>query len=338
MHYCTLVRHFIWCNPLLSSPFSSSPTESLLIKPNLSFPFHSLSQLDDVDAGRCRDGRSQYLGHISFFMIAVPMILILLNQALGSAVIDAAIPAMYSAIFVLGAYLYTISLLALLLTFCLVIAAVFYWTLVYRPAIKAHSLRKEKLKRMRSASHSPSANRQMKGSASPCRVASSSSRSESASVYLRRVFNIMRHSLQHGITLLSFRRTRCAKEMAIQRVWRAMNRVAPVHSPTSTTRAGSLMSSRRQSLLDSNLTSALASVKKVKSFDRASAKNTSWSDANSESVVIAMVSADESKRRLTPKIIFEAKDIFSTFGLTCAALKSCRTKSFCKAQRCLSLV
>jgi membrane protein implicated in regulation of membrane protease activity len=93
-------------------------------------------------------------------MIALPMTFILMNEVVGAAIIDAAIPAMYSAIFILGAYLYSISLLALLLTFCLAIAAVFYWTLVYRPASKAHSLRKEKLKRMRCASHSPSVDRQ----------------------------------------------------------------------------------------------------------------------------------------------------------------------------------
>ena len=243
------------------------------------------------------------------------MTLILMHEVAGGAIIDAAIPAMYSAIFVLGAYLYSISLLALLLTFCLVIAAVFYWTLVYSPASKAHSLRKEKLKRMRSASHSPSVSRQVKGSASPFRVASTSSRSESASAYFRRVFHITRHSLQHGITLLSIRPIRRAKEMALQRVWCAMNRVTPVSKESSPrgspSRTGTPSASRHQSLLDSNFSTALATVEKVKSSHRTCTKVPSWSNDNSEFVVIAMADANESTRRLTPKIIFDAKDVFA---------------------------
>ena len=297
---------------------------------NLVFPFHSSSQLDDVDARRCRDGRSQYLGHISFFMIAVPMILILMNEALGSAVIDAAIPAMYSSIFVLGAYLYSISLLVLLLTFCLVIAAVFYWTLVYRPARKAHFRRKEKMRRMRSGGHSPLAVRGTKiqsAASSPTITRSksasiSASRSGSVSAYLRRVFNIMRHSLQHGITLLSLTGTRYSKEKdkekALQRVWQAMNRSAPISSSSrnETETEDSplkLVQSRRNSTLSPDY-SALASIEKLKpSFRMKDVAFTDpyWSHFSSETVVVALNIADEFPRRLTSQTVFEARDMFA---------------------------
>jgi hypothetical protein len=259
-------------------------------------------------------------------MIAVPMILILANEALGSAVIDAAIPAMYSAIFVLGAYLYSISLLALLLTFCLAIAAVNYWTFVYRPACKAHSLRKEKLRRIRSADHSPPKVRgaKAKGDASSPTLSRSESapvsvsRSGSVSAYLRRVTNIMRHSLQHGITLLSLRRTRHSKDKykAMQGVWRTMNRSAPISISTSCNREGSplkMVQSRRNSTLSNKLCSVLASIEKLKPSFRV--KDSRWCTSDCEAVVMSMwpdsMIADEPKRRLTSKIVFEADEILA---------------------------
>lgn len=262
-------------------------------------------------------------------MIAVPMILILMNEALGSAVIDAAIPAMYSAIFVLGAYLYTISLLALLLTFCLVIAAVFYWTLVYRPARKAHFRRKEKMRRIRSAGHSPLAVRGAKtqsAATSPsitlCKPASiSASRSGSVSAYLRRVFNIMRHSLQHGITLLSLTGTRYSKEKdkekALQRVWQAMNRSAPINRLSNESKMeGSPLKpvqSRRNSPLSPDR-SALASIEKLKPSFRVkdvAFTDPYWSHFSSETVVVALNIADESKKKLTSQTVFDAEHMFA---------------------------
>ena len=68
-------------------------------------------QLNDVDALKCRSGRLTYLGMISFALIAMPMSCLLLNEFVGGAVIDAAIPAIYSALLVCGALLFSISLL-----------------------------------------------------------------------------------------------------------------------------------------------------------------------------------------------------------------------------------
>ena len=242
-------------------------------------------------------------------MIALPMTFILMNEGAGDALIDAAIPAVYSAVYTLGAYLYSISLLALLLTFCLAIAALNYWTFVYRPATLAHSRRKEKLKRIQSAGHSASVNRLAKGGASSHHMTSTSSRSESTFAYLRRVFNIMRHSLQHGITLLSFRQTQHVKKMALQHVWRTMNRAAAVQS--STTNPEAQLQSRRHSSFGYNISSGLASIENLKTAHHVGAKSSCRSNINSEYVVIASVSSDASTRKLTPTIIFEAEDIFA---------------------------
>jgi hypothetical protein len=97
---------------------------------------------------RCRDGRLQYPGYLSFFMIAVPMTIILVHAAVGEAIIDVVIPAAYSAILTLGAFLYSKSLAALLVTFCVALVALNYWGFVYRPASIAHSRRKDKLRRL----------------------------------------------------------------------------------------------------------------------------------------------------------------------------------------------
>jgi hypothetical protein len=179
----------------------------------LSFP----SQVDDVDAMRCRDGRLQYPGVLSFLIIALPMTIILLNEVVGEAIIDAAIPAVYSAILTLGAFLYSISLAALLITFCLALAAANYWTFVYHPASVAHSRRKDKLRRLQYEGHSTSKFNRL-------RSIRATKSSKPRTGYLRRLLNIIKRSIQHGITLLSVRRTRSAKRFAMTKKWCGMNR------------------------------------------------------------------------------------------------------------------
>jgi hypothetical protein len=181
----------------------------------LSFP----SQVDDVDAMRCRDGRLQYPGVLSFLIIALPMTIILLNEVVGEAIIDAAIPAVYSAILTLGAFLYSISLAALLITFCLALAAVNYWTFVYHPASVAHSCRKDKLRRLQYEGHSTSKFNRL-------RSIRATKSSKPRTGYLRRLLNIIKRSIQHGITLLSVRRTRSARRFAMTKKWCGMNRLS----------------------------------------------------------------------------------------------------------------
>jgi hypothetical protein len=170
---------------------------------------------------RCRDGRLQYPGLLSFLVIALPMTIILLNEVVGEAIIDAAIPAVYSAILALGAFLYSISLAALLITFCLALAAANYWRFVYHPASVAHSRRKDKLRRLRYEGHSDTKfNRRRR-----CEFTrTTKSSSKQTTGYLRRLLNIMKRSIQHGITLLSVRRIQSAKRLAMTKKWCGMNR------------------------------------------------------------------------------------------------------------------
>jgi hypothetical protein len=177
---------------------------------------------------RCRDGRLQYPGYLSFFMIAVPMTIILVHAAVGEAIIDAVIPAAYSAILTLGAFLYSKSLAALLITFCIALAAINYWGFVYRPASIAHSRRKDKLRSLQYEGHSTSKVNRLRRSESIRAMKSSTYKSslKSSTSYLRRSLNIMKRSIQHGITLMSYRRIRCAKKSAIEKTWCGMNRPA----------------------------------------------------------------------------------------------------------------
>jgi hypothetical protein len=180
---------------------------------------------------RCRDGRLQYPGYLSFFMIAVPMTMILVHAAVGEAIIDAVIPAAYSAILTLGAFLYSKSLAALLITFCVALVVFNYWGLVYRPASIAHSRRKDKLRRLQYEGHSTSKVNRLRRSESIRAMKSSTYKSSSKlpklpSSYLRRSLNIMKRSIQHGVTLMSYRRIRCAKKSAIEKRWCGMNRPA----------------------------------------------------------------------------------------------------------------
>ena len=153
------------------------------------------------------------------------MTCILFNEAVGNAVIDAAIPGVYSAILVLGAYLFSISLLALLVTFFLIFALANYWAFVYRPASLAHSRRKSKIKKiMQGDSVSQKMSRLRRSASSAGPTAGSKAQSESISTYVWRILNIWKRSVQHGITLVSFRRIRHIKHLASLQMWCGMNR------------------------------------------------------------------------------------------------------------------
>jgi hypothetical protein len=166
-------------------------------------------------------------------MIAVPMMIILLHASIGEAIIDAVIPAAYSSILTLGAYLYSKSLAALLITFCVALAALNYWGFVYRPASIAHTRRKDKLRRLQCEGHSTSKVNRRRRTETVRAMKSSAYESIStpSTSYFRRLFNIMKRSIQHGVTLMSYRRIRSAKQTAIEKKWCGMNR--PSLSPVS---------------------------------------------------------------------------------------------------------
>lgn len=150
------------------------------------------------------------------------MAFILLDEFVGDKIIDAAIPAVYSGVLVAGVFLYSVSLIALLVVFCFIIGALLYWRFVYLPASKAHLKRKAKLRRLKHSHQSPGRG-YPRGSVTALRQTAARPKGGVWS-YLKRVLFIMKHSVQHGITLLSYRQTRYAKARAIEREWGGMNR------------------------------------------------------------------------------------------------------------------
>ena len=134
--------------------------------------------------------------------IAVPMTVILLNEFIGDAILDAVIPGIYAGILVMGATLYTVSLLALLLPFCLVIGILWYLIFIYRPAQHAHNRRKELLKR-RMLEDSLSTAHSFRQNGSSARFRGSAFGRQTLTGYLARVRTIAKHGIQDGITWIS---------------------------------------------------------------------------------------------------------------------------------------
>ena len=162
----------------------------------------------------------------------MPMSCLLLNEFVGGAIIDAAIPAIYSSLLVCGALLFSISLVALLISVIVVLVSTNYWAFVYRPASLAHSRRKRKLRMI-------AADREFikfNGTAAAASRRSSHSRaryhSEPMSAYCVRVFHIVKRSLQYGITVLSYRGKREKIYVAAQSVWCGMNRPSLLFTST----------------------------------------------------------------------------------------------------------
>ena len=173
------------------------------------------------------------------------MTCILFNEAVGNAIVDAAIPAIYSAVLLLGAYLYSISLFTLLVTFFLVFAAANYWAFVYRPASLAHSRRKRKLRSIRHGDILASRmNRSRRSSPLIGVTPSAVPRSVSAASHVWRILNIVKRSVQHGITLFSVRRIRHVKSRAIKKEWCDMNRSSALQAVVLTSNSAQEFGSR----------------------------------------------------------------------------------------------
>lgn len=172
--------------------------------------------MDDVDTRKCREGRLNYLGTVSFALIALPMTFILLNEAIGDAVIDAIIPAMYSGVLSAGAVIYSRSIPALVAIIITVIVLLNYWRVIYSPASQAHAKRMEEKRRVSILGPSPwrRSRRRIDASKAQCR---------SSYDYFKRVGNILKVKVQHGVTLLSCQNTRRAKRLHVMRVWGGMN-------------------------------------------------------------------------------------------------------------------
>ena len=151
----------------------------------------------------------------------LPLTCMILNEYAGEKVVNLAITAIYSAVLVVGADLYAISLTALLLPFCVVVGLLLYNHFVYRPASKAHLHRQDRMKRIKSADGPvimTKANRSKNESARASNSAPGG--------YFGRVCMMLLHNMQYVITMFSRRifQVRQLKKMEANRMWRHMNR------------------------------------------------------------------------------------------------------------------
>ena len=242
--------------------------------------------------------------------------------------VDTFLPAMYSSVFFLGAFLYTLSIAALLATFTFLLAAANYWAFVYHPASLAHSRRKLKLKRL-SYEGSASRNSRRTRSTLPTNlVQRSKSFFEPSIAYFVRVFHIVKRSVQHGITLVSFRRIRHTKSLAAKRVWCGMNRpsnlqgtvqVSPVSRTNSsrTVQRGIVRKSSSQLIPDCVTGMTASSSMRTQQLLRAQSgyrhftEMIDQSDVSVEPVVTITGSIFKSRRILAPRILFQSRQVFA---------------------------
>ena len=279
--------------------------------------------MDDVDARKCRDGRLEYLGIISFLFIAVPMTCILFNPMIGGMMVDAAIPAFYTSAMVAGVYLYSISLTVLLVTVFFLIFVMNYWAFVYLPASRAHYKRREKLKRIKCEFHASATG---KGRRSSTRHSSKRSTATSFLKYMSRVMNIVKRAVQHGITLLSVRRKTRTKSRNFKALWRDMNRppiqngMIAVASPRSS-RGGCDSASqsprnfptklklRRSVILFPSKIIKMSTAANAEILGKGTPFKTNSLDSYSDSVIYRSRSSDEDsqKRKIHPMLTFDAK-------------------------------
>ena len=148
---------------------------------------------------------------MTFAAVAMPMACILLNQSLGEVIIDVMLPTVFSSTLILGATLYAISLLALVVPFCFVFGMVVYIMFVYQPAKNALKRRKEKMKKIQLEGMSLWKLNQMRR-ASVVKLRARSSNSPKAAIqrlgeYLYRVLIIIKQKMIMAILFLSNQRS-----------------------------------------------------------------------------------------------------------------------------------
>jgi Ca2+/Na+ antiporter len=159
---------------------------------------------------------------LSFLIIAIPMTLFLLDDRIGDALIDSALPSIFSGFFFVGAALYKISLATLLLPIFLLLAVVLYFLFVYRPARAAYSQREENMRLM--SDHSMSFKRSTNTHIEERKINRRSFLKGTAN-YFERVFSIITHSLQHAVTYFSSYHIAVSRRLAFiqKKEWRDMN-------------------------------------------------------------------------------------------------------------------
>ena len=84
-----------------------------------------LRQMDDIDAERCRNGRAYYPGTLLFLLIAFPTTLLLFNKKVGESFIESIINTTASSVELFGSFLASVDILAVSLTFGLLVILVY---------------------------------------------------------------------------------------------------------------------------------------------------------------------------------------------------------------------
>ena len=158
-------------------------------------------------------------------MIALVVSCILFHDAIGGAIIDFLIPAVFSAILVLGVTLYNVSLLALLLPFCVIIGSICYVVFIYRPALAGHSNRTRALRQIRREATISSNTSCHRDKASMKSIKGLRHSRQNLFDYMRRVSNMVKYAAQSAISNFSDRKlkTRAARRAASDRTWCCMN-------------------------------------------------------------------------------------------------------------------
>ena len=195
---------------------------------SLNILFSSL-QIDDVDVHRCREGRLDYLGTISFTLIAIPMTFLLMHEVGGGAIISAVLPSLYGGLMILGASLYAISLVALLAPYCVVFGLLCYFVFLYKSSILAHSARQaERMQLSREGTailYAPRHLIRSKAAVTRHDGVKHKFTFVGALKHFIRVCRIVQHTFQGGVTFFSHNRIDLylAKLRNDQLAWRAMN-------------------------------------------------------------------------------------------------------------------
>lgn len=169
---------------------------------------------------------------------------LMVNESVGEAFIDAAIPSVFSSMLIFGAALYQISLLALLLPLCVAAGFVLYRTFIYRPAKKAHERRRCLLKDRRENTDFSDVKKRLRKVA-PSDSASLRRRAHySCCEFIRRFLMNLKYGTVAAITHVSVEklRKRFAVKAVYSQLWCDMNKPASHQGTLLSYRGGGCVS------------------------------------------------------------------------------------------------
>jgi hypothetical protein len=93
-----------------------------------------LRSITDVEAVRCREHREFYVGRWSYLICAIPLLLLVMNDQIGSIVVDSGISNVWTWFIVANTYLYDISVWIIVALYTFIGAYAAYFVLVFQPA------------------------------------------------------------------------------------------------------------------------------------------------------------------------------------------------------------